>query len=180
MAEQQASGQRLPESPSTSSLTATAMTGRTVYRDKFVLLTAGPHATLTLFRYFTPWNGETHIPLSEIDSLYPFNGGPCLTPSSSYGSPSEAPPHEPTWLLSARLFGLGITGTYWSWSFRMPTRMGMARSYIAEVRGRWIKRIGFDVEDNEKFTEALSEVLGVEEPTGRGQGNVTGENSDSE
>ncbi|KAM0755045.1 hypothetical protein T439DRAFT_128091 [Meredithblackwellia eburnea MCA 4105] len=130
---------------STTSLTVTTPTP-IIYEDKFVTLTSGPFATLTIKRMWGLVVGDCHIPLKDINLLYLFNGGIGFP----HGQQKTA-----VFVPFARPWGIGPSGIMWAPSFRAPTRSGMRRSYIVHVKGRMLGRLGFDVVDTTKFWRAL-------------------------
>jgi hypothetical protein len=102
----------------------------TIYKDKLIEVT---DQEVVFHRYYFPFGGDKHVPLSQIESVQ------AKQPSFFGGS----------W----RLWGSGDLRT---WFPLDGNRSKRDRIFVASLRGS-SRRIGFTVEDSQKVTSILRE-----------------------
>jgi hypothetical protein len=109
----------------------------TIYKDKLIEIT---DQEFIFHRYYFPFGGDKHVPLSQIESIQ------VRQPSFLGGS----------W----RLWGTGDFRTWFPQDNKRPSR---DRIFIASLRDS-SRRIGFTVEDSKKVTSVLKERGLLHEP----------------
>lgn len=102
----------------------------TTYKDSLIEIT---DQEVVFHRYYFPFGGDKHVPLSHIESVQ-------VRQPSLFGG-------------SWRLWGSGDFRTWYPRDFARPNR---DRIFVAFLRGCF-RRIGFTVEDSKKVTEVLKE-----------------------
>ncbi len=102
----------------------------TLYKDHLVEVT---DEEVVFHRYYFPFGGDKHVPLSRIESVQ-------VRPRS-------------IWSGSWRIWGSGDLRTWFPFDGARPSR---DRVFIAFLRGCW-RRIGFTVEDSEQVIEILQQ-----------------------
>ena len=102
----------------------------TAYKDSLIEIT---DQEVVFHRYYFPFGGDKHVPLSQIESIQ-------VRPPSLFNG-------------SWRLWGSGDLRTYFPQDFARPKR---DRIFFAFLRGRWW-RIGFTVEHSQTVIDILRE-----------------------
>ena len=102
----------------------------TAYKDSLIEIT---DQEVVFHRYYFPFGGDKHVPLSQIESIQ-------VRPPSLFNG-------------SWRLWGSGDFRTWFPLDFARPSR---DRIFIASLRGSFV-RIGFTVEDSQKVASILRE-----------------------
>jgi hypothetical protein len=102
----------------------------TLYKDGLVEIT---DQEVVFHRYYFPFGGDRHVPLSQIESV------------------QVRPPS--IWFGSWRIWG---TGDFRTWYPQDSRRPGRDRIFVASLRDKF-RRIGFTVEDSSKVVEILRE-----------------------
>ncbi len=109
----------------------------TLYKDGLIEIT---DQELVFHRYYFPFGGDKHLPLSQIESVQ-------VRPPSFWGG-------------SWRIWGAGDLRTWFPLDGARPSR---DRIFITLLRGRF-HRIGFTVEHSEEVTVVLKQ-RGLLQPT---------------
>ena len=104
-----------------------------LYKDQLIEVS---DEELVFHRYYFPFGGDKHVPLSRIESVRVRLGG------------------------SWRLWGTGDLRTWFPQDNKRPSR---DRIFIASLRGSWC-RIGFSVEDSQKVADMFRERGLLHEP----------------
>ena len=102
----------------------------TLYKDGLIEIT---DQEVVFHRYYFPFGGDKHVPLSQIESVQ-------VRPPSVWGG-------------SWRIWGSGDFRTWFPLDGARPSR---DRIFITFLRGRF-RRIGFTVEHSEEVAEVLKE-----------------------
>jgi hypothetical protein len=102
----------------------------TIYKDKLIEVT---DQEVVFHRYYFPFGGDKHVPLSQIESVQ-------VRQPSVFGG-------------SWRIWGTGDFQTWFPLDGGRPSR---DRIFVASLRDS-SRRIGFTVEDSQKVTSVLKE-----------------------